>query len=174
MDDRGGQSERKGRNGRTVRASVIEPDPVTRRRASSTASNFLRLSSKSLRTPSKPRSRLIFQWELEQAAELGWIRIFFRESPPWPRRPHGRAFRANRHRLPPPRGCIEKEISLKHEVFAMRSVFECVPQGMKFYHLRMPPIYVAYLRTYPKANRSCCLGKRITTHAPAGSTSRFG
>jgi hypothetical protein len=41
---------------------------------------------------------------------------------------------------------------LKHEVFAMRSVFECVPQGMKFYHLRMPPIYVACLRTYPKAN----------------------
>ena len=51
----------------------------------------------------------------------------------------------------------------------MRSVFECVPQGMKFYHLRMPPIYVAYLRTYPKANRSCCLVKLITTHAPAGS-----
>ena len=53
----------------------------------------------------------------------------------------------------------------------MRSVFECVPQGIKFYHLRMPPIYVAYLRTYPKGKQQiCCLGKRITTHAPAGST----
>ena len=93
----------------------------------------------------------VFEWEVEQAAELGWVRIFLRESP------HGRAARMAKlseradARLPRPRRQIEKEISLKHEAFARRAVFESMPRGSRFCGFSIPPTYVAYLLCYPKA-----------------------
>ena len=71
------------------------------------------------------RSFAIWPWEIEQAAELGWLRIVTR-------RPSGRG-RPSRVaelsdernvKLPQPRRQIEKRIAVHHELFAMRSVFE--------------------------------------------------
>jgi hypothetical protein len=69
-------------------------------------------------------------------------------------------------KLPRPRRQIEKEISWKHEVFARRSAFECIPRGMEKYGFHLPPLYVAYLRTYPKA-RSKAVAKAAASRLMA-------
>jgi hypothetical protein len=93
----------------------------------------------------------IYEWEVEQAAEFGWVRIFFRELPRGPAARMAELCERADAKLPRPRRQIEREIGWKHREFAQRSVFECVPRGMRFCHFRMPPVYVAYLHTYPQA-----------------------
>ena len=76
------------------------------------------------------RSFAIWPWEIEQAAELGWLRITLRR-----RSDGGRPVRLAElcdekdARLPRPRRQIEPEISGRHRLFAMRTVYECCPGG---------------------------------------------
>ena len=95
--------------------------------------------------------RWIYEWKVEQAAELGWVRIFFRESLRGPAAGMAELSGNTDAKLPRFRRQIEKEISRKLEVFARRSVFKCIPRGMENYRFHLPPIYVAYLRCYSKA-----------------------
>jgi hypothetical protein len=94
----------------------------------------------------------VCEWELEEAQRLGWIRIFFRESPKG--RPARMAESTERDdaKLPPRRREIG-EISFRHETFARRSVYESVKGGMRFAGYCLPPLYMACLRTYPRLSR---------------------
>lgn len=78
-------------------------------------------------------------WEIEQAAELRWLRIVTR-------RPSGRGrpsrvaeLRDERNaKLPKPRRQIEPEISTRHWLFAMRAAKKCCPGGMESFRLQHP------------------------------------
>ena len=94
------------------------------------------------------RSHSIWNWEIEQAAELGWLTITIRK----PRL--GRPSRIvefcgkENAKFPPPRSSIERRISARHWLFAWRSVNECVRRGIHFFGLRMPGIVSAYIEIY--------------------------
>ena len=96
------------------------------------------------------RTFAIWPWEIEQAAELGWLCIVTQ-------RPSGRGRPARvaelcderNVKLPQPRRQIEKRIAVRPELFAMRCVFECCPRGTRFAWIVALPIVEAYLRTYP-------------------------
>ena len=98
------------------------------------------------------RSHTIWVWEIEQAAELGWIKISTRK----PRT--GRPSRAvefcamENAEMPPARCCIEKEISNRHWWFAMRSVTQAVKHGMR--RVGLPGIVSAYIKTYHPRSRN--------------------
>jgi hypothetical protein len=97
------------------------------------------------------RSFAIRSWEIEQAATLGWVNVYVRAG----KRDRGRPSRivelvaqdrlANLP-LPPARDQIPREISARHQLFAMRAARECVPRGMKA--LSFPGIVAAYIKTY--------------------------
>jgi hypothetical protein len=92
-------------------------------------------------------------WELEQAAELGWLKITIhkpptgRPSPVVSSRKLGETLTA---KLPPLRRFIEKPISCRHYNFAMRSVCAAVKRGSRFLFIT-PPLTDAYLASFPKA-----------------------
>jgi hypothetical protein len=94
----------------------------------------------------------VCEWELEEAQRLGWIRIFFRESPKGPAARMAESSERDDAKLPPTRRLIG-EISFRHEEFARRSVFESVQGGMRFAGYCLPPLYMACLRTYPRLSR---------------------
>jgi len=54
----------------------------------------------------------------------------------------------------------EKPISIRHEAFARRAVFEACPRGSRFF-VAVPPLYAAYLRTYHGARSKA--GARAST-----------
>jgi hypothetical protein len=98
------------------------------------------------------RSFAIRPWELEQAAALGWLKLYVRpgkggkgrpsrvaELIPQDQLPTGRS-------LPPYRNQIPREIGVRHQQFAMRAVWLCVPWGIK--KLGLPGIVTAYIITY--------------------------
>jgi hypothetical protein len=101
------------------------------------------------------RSFEIRPWEVEQAAALGWVKLYIQPG----KGGRGRSSRiaeiispdrtANLP-LPPYRNQIPREISVAHQLFAMRAVWECVPWGIKIKKLglRLPGIVTAYLKTY--------------------------
>lgn len=100
-------------------------------------------------------------WEIEQAAELRWLRIVTR-------RPSGRGrpsrvaeLRDEKNaKLPKPRRQIEPEISTRHWLFAMRAAKKCCPGGMRAFGFNIPGIVTAYIETYqPKSRRG--EGERI-------------
>jgi hypothetical protein len=94
------------------------------------------------------RSFAIWPWEVEQAAALGWLKL------------NVQGGRGRRSRivelvaqdrlahlpLPPARDQIPREISKRHQLFAMRAARECVPRGVKALGFR--GIVAAYVRTY--------------------------
>ena len=98
------------------------------------------------------RSHTIYGWEIEQAAELGWFKVSIRK----PR--VGRPSRVvefcglENAKFPEPRWMIEKEISIRHWVFALRSVGECAKNGMRRWGL--PGIVSAYIKTYHPTSRN--------------------
>ncbi len=98
------------------------------------------------------RSHTIYAWEIEQAAELGWLTIT-------PRKPRiGRPSRVvefcglTNAKFPAPRWSMEKEISIRHWWFALRSVGESVKHGMRRWGL--PGIVSAYINTYHPRSRN--------------------
>lgn len=98
------------------------------------------------------RSHTICAWEIEEAAKMGWCKISVRKP------------RVGRHsrvvelceqydaEMPPVRRCIEKEISIRHWWFALRSVGESVKHGMRRWGL--PGIVSAYVSTYRPRSRN--------------------
>ena len=92
------------------------------------------------------RSFAIWPWEIEQAAELGWLHITLRR-----RADRGRPVRLvelsdeRDAELPKPRRQIEPEISGRHRIFAMRAVHECCPGGGRTFGMTIPPVVEAYL-----------------------------
>ena len=100
------------------------------------------------------RSYAIYDWEIEQAAEMGWVTITNRK----PR--VGRPSRVvefcglQNAKIPLPRWCMEKEISIRHWWFALRSVTEAVKHGARLGRLVLPGIVSAYVNTYHPRSRN--------------------
>jgi hypothetical protein len=97
------------------------------------------------------RSFAILPWEVEQAAALGWLKLYVEAG----KRGKGRPSRVaeliphdllSNPPLPPARNQIPREISVRHQLFATRAVWECVPRGIKA--LGFPGIVAAYIKTY--------------------------
>jgi hypothetical protein len=97
------------------------------------------------------RSFAIWPWEVEQAVTLGWLKLNVQAG----KRGRGQPSRvvelitqgelANVP-LPPARDQIPREISVRHQLFAMRAARECVPRGIEA--LGFPGIVAAYIKTY--------------------------
>lgn len=102
------------------------------------------------------RSYGIRAWEVEQSAELGWLTITTHK--PRAGRPSRIVeFRdysnASVPRLPEWRCMIEKEISTRHQIFALQSV-ACVKHGMSGFGISVPGIVSAYVSVYrPRSRR---------------------
>lgn len=99
------------------------------------------------------RTFSVWDWEVEQAADLGWLKIETRK-------PHtGRPSRIARivskspaAKLPPLRSQIEKPISIRHWNFAFNTAYSAIKGGNSSI-FRMPPYTDAYLRTFPAARK---------------------
>ncbi|MBL9178637.1 MAG: hypothetical protein JNM65_11270 [Verrucomicrobiaceae bacterium] len=98
------------------------------------------------------RTYSVREWEVEQAAALGWVKIETHK----PRT--GRPSRIARTvsecpaaKLPPWRCQIEKPISIRHANFAFHSVCYCVKGGSAW--VGMLPLTVAYRRAFPAARK---------------------
>jgi hypothetical protein len=97
------------------------------------------------------RTFSVWEWELEKAAELGWIQIETRK-------PHtGRPSRIVREvsqpyaaKLPPYRRQIEKPISFRHFLFALFSTMAAIKGGSSWAG-GMPCFTDAYLKAFPAA-----------------------
>jgi hypothetical protein len=96
------------------------------------------------------RSWSIRGWEVEQAAELGWIRLSWRKP--------GRQGRPSQVATycpsvgavrPPRRRDIEPEISIRHQNFAAVAAIKCVHGGARW--LGMPGLSHAYREAFPAA-----------------------
>lgn len=97
------------------------------------------------------RTQTIYDWEIEQAAELGWVTIYTR-NPRVGRPSRVVEFCGLTNAKYPDRRCwIEKEISLRHWWFALRSVTEAVEHGSRCFGL--PGIVSAYIKTYSPRSR---------------------
>ena len=99
------------------------------------------------------RTFSVWEWEIEQAAALGWIKIEMRK----PRT--GRPSRIIREvskpqaaKLPPYRWQIEKPISIRHWNFAFHSAHSAIKGGSSTF-FRTPPYTDAYLRAFPAARK---------------------
>lgn len=97
------------------------------------------------------RTFSVWDWEIEQAAALGWVEIETRK----PRT--GRPSRVVRSvskpeaaKLPPFRREIEKEISGRHWNFAFHSVYSAIRGGCSTIFC-IQPYTDAYLRAFPAA-----------------------
>ena len=96
----------------------------------------------------------IRDWEIEQATKLGWLTITIRK----PR--VGRPSRVAEFRMltnakfPEPRWRIEKEISIRHLLFALRSVTQAVKHGSNFCGVGIPGIVSAYVSIYKPRSRN--------------------
>jgi hypothetical protein len=97
------------------------------------------------------RSFAIQPWEIEQAATVGWVKVYIRAGKGGKGRPSRVVEVIPEDKiaslpLPPARNQISREISVRHQVFAMRAVWECVPRGIKA--LGFPGVVAAYIKTY--------------------------
>ena len=93
----------------------------------------------------------VWEWEVEQAVELGWIKI-----ETWKPRT-GRPSRIARivskpeaAKLPPCRWQIERPISIRHWYFALHSAYSAIKGGSRLL-MRIPPYTDAYLQAFPAA-----------------------
>ncbi len=98
------------------------------------------------------RSYMVFRWEIEQAAELGWLTITTRK--PRVGRPSlvAEVSRKENAKSPPPLSSIEREISIRHWRFALLSVTRCVRNGARSFGF--PGIVSAYIETYRPRSRN--------------------
>ena len=97
------------------------------------------------------RSFAIRPWEVEQAAALGWLKVYVQAFKEGRGRPSRVVELATQDRLanlplPPVRNQIPRQISARHQLFAMRAAGECVLRGIKT--LGFPGIAAAYMKTY--------------------------
>jgi len=105
------------------------------------------------------RSHGIWSWEVEQAAELGWVRTFTKKPPVG--RPSEIAEILNIYpsaKYPPIRRAITCDIRWRHRHFAINSVN---PVGAtNSWGFGMPKKYEAYMMTYPacKSKPSAAVG----------------
>ena len=98
------------------------------------------------------RSHTIYDWEIEQAAELGWLTITTHK-PRVGRPSRVVEFCGGVNAKFPERRCwIETEISIRHWWFALRSVTGTVKHGMRRWGL--PGIVSAYIDTYRPRSRN--------------------
>lgn len=110
------------------------------------------------------RSFSVWEWEIEQAAALGWIKIETHK--PRTGRPSRIAKTVSEKaaaKLPPYRWQIEKPISIRHWNFAFHSAYSAIKGGSSFIW-RIPPYTDAYLQAFPAAKKR---------RAAAASTSRL-
>jgi hypothetical protein len=97
------------------------------------------------------RSYHVYEWEIEQAAALGWIQIETKK--PRTGRPSRIAKIVSKPegaKLPPYRWQIEKPIRIRHWNFAFHSVYSSIRGGSSFLW-RIPPYTDAYLQAFPAA-----------------------
>lgn len=94
------------------------------------------------------RSYGIRDWEVQQAVELGWLKITIRK--PRVGRPSQLVEFCGliNAKFPSPRRSLEKEISGRHWLFALRSVTQAVKYGSSFCGFGIPGIVSAYANTY--------------------------
>jgi hypothetical protein len=98
------------------------------------------------------RSFGVWEWELEQAAALGWLEIKARK--PRTGRPSRIAVLASPFpsaKLPPCRAEIESPINTRHFLFALKSI-QCAKRGQRGF-MPMPPMVDAYLQAFPRARK---------------------
>jgi hypothetical protein len=97
------------------------------------------------------RSFGVWEWELEQAAALGWIQIETRKPRTGrPSRIVKRVSETHSAKLPPYRWQIDKPIRIRHWYFALHSVYSAIRGGSSFLW-RIPPYTDAYLKAFPAA-----------------------
>lgn len=98
------------------------------------------------------RTYSVHDWEVRQAAELGWVKIETHK--PRTGRPSAIA-RSVSHcqaaKLPLPRRCLGRCISIRHAKFALYSVCYAVKGGAAFIGMR--PLTDAYRRAFPAARK---------------------
>lgn len=110
------------------------------------------------------RTFSVWEWEIEQAAALGFIKIETHK--PRTGRPSRIAKIVSETpaaKLPPYRWQIEKPISIRHWSFALHSAHSAIKGGSSFIW-RIPPYTDAYLQAFPAAKKR---------HAAAASMSRL-
>lgn len=95
------------------------------------------------------RSYCVSTWEIEQAAELGWVSILTRQ-PRVGRTSRSAQKLSENHlaKLPPLRHCIPRCISFRHEIFAMHTV-SFMPGGSLGF--KISTLVRAYVMTFPCA-----------------------
>ena len=92
----------------------------------------------------------IWQWEVRQASQLGWLEIETkRPSTGRPSRIVRKVSNPHTAKLPPCRSQIEKGISFRHWLFARTSVQSAIKGGDRRF-FGMPPLTVAYQRTFQR------------------------
>jgi hypothetical protein len=99
------------------------------------------------------RTYSVWEWEVEQAAALGWIKIETHN--PRTGRPSRIAKTVSEKaaaKLPPYRWLIEKPISIRHWNFAFHSAYSAIKGGSSFI-FRIPPFTDAYLQAFPAAKK---------------------
>jgi hypothetical protein len=97
------------------------------------------------------RTFSVWEWEIEQAAALGWLKIETRK--PRTGRPSRIATIVSKPqaaKLPPYRWQIEKQISIRHWNFAFHSAYSAIKGGSSFIW-RIPPYTDAYQQAFPAA-----------------------
>jgi hypothetical protein len=97
------------------------------------------------------RTFSVWEWEIEQAATLGWLKIETRK--PRTSRPSRIAkivSKPQAAKLPPYRWQIEKQISIRHWNFAFHSVYSAIKGGSSFVW-PIPPYTDAYQQAFPAA-----------------------
>lgn len=111
-------------------------------------------------------------WEVEQAAALGWLKIETRR--PRVGRPSRIAVRLSKTpsaKLPPFRGALPTTISPRHFLFALRSVNTSVHRGAKFGGFCLRPTVEAYRDAFPRAcsrNGAAASCSRLLRHPTSG------
>lgn len=107
------------------------------------------------------RTYRIWEWQVEQAAELGWVRILTRQ--PRVGRPSRFAQKLSKTeaaKLPPFRRNIPGCISIRHARFASESV-DVMPGGGRF-GFKVSTLVRAYLRAFPEARSRAGAGASAT------------
>lgn len=95
------------------------------------------------------RGHGIWWWEVEQAEELGWIRVFTRKgSVGRPAEVIDKLNKTPSAKYPLPRHMIPREIKWSHQRFAMISVTPIAKNNR--FGFGLPSMTTAYLMTYPK------------------------
>ena len=93
------------------------------------------------------RTHGIWQWEVGQAEELGWLRVTMRKNARGPASQVAEIISNSLSaKCPPFRNGIPREIRFKHRMFAINSVMPIDAPGP--FRIRMPSKTDAYLMTY--------------------------